>query len=161
MKQQQHDINLRRTRKKKKSESQMGFEPTTLRDLDDLTALRVNLTYRIKKCLNPISTATHTYIASIWQCTPRSKLVTSRSWFESVGRVTRLQNSWSFSPNRFFMRRRVYLRFSRTDGCLTPGADVGGGCRGCAPPPPPPEMTCGFLIQLVFCKKKNYVVYWC
>ena len=32
MKQQQHDINLRRTRIKK-SESQMGFEPTTLRDL--------------------------------------------------------------------------------------------------------------------------------
>ena len=32
MKQRQHDINLRRTRKKK-SESQMGFEPTTLRDL--------------------------------------------------------------------------------------------------------------------------------
>ena len=29
-------------------------------------------------------------------------------------------------------------------------ADLGGGCRGCAPP----EMTCGFLIQLVFCKKK-------
>ena len=29
---QQHDINLRRIRKKK-SESQMGFEPTTLRDL--------------------------------------------------------------------------------------------------------------------------------
>ena len=39
------------------------------------------------------------------------------------------------------------------------GADLGGGCRGCAPPPP--EMTCGFLIQLVFCQKKNYVVYWC
>ena len=39
-----------------------------------------------------------------------------------------------------------------------PGADLGGGCRGCAPPP---EMTCGFLIQLVFCNKKNYVVYWC
>ena len=35
-------------------------------------------------------------------------------------------------------------------------ADLGGGCRGCAPPsPPPPEMTCGFLIQLVFCKKKT------
>ena len=32
------------------------------------------------------------------------------------------------------------------------GADLGGGCRGCAPPP---EMTCGFLIQLVFCKKKK------
>ena len=25
----------------------------------------------------------------------------------------------------------------------------------------PPEMTCGFLIQLVFCQKKNSVVYWC
>ena len=40
-----------------------------------------------------------------------------------------------------------------------------GGSRGrvqgvCTPLPP--EMTCGFLIQLVFCKKKkNYVVYWC
>ena len=25
----------------------------------------------------------------------------------------------------------------------------------------PPKMTCDFLIKLVFCKKKNYVVYWC
>ena len=32
------------------------------------------------------------------------------------------------------------------------GADIGGGCRGCAPPP---EMTCGFLLQLIFCKKKK------
>ena len=44
---------------------------------------------------------------------------------------------------------------------LTPGADLGEGCRGCAPnhpptpPLPPPRMTCGFLIQLVFCKKKT------
>ena len=35
-----------------------------------------------------------------------------------------------------------------------------GGSRGRVqgvrnPPPPPPEMTCGFLIQLVFCKKKT------
>ena len=36
---------------------------------------------------------------------------------------------------------------------VIPGADLGGGCRGCAPPLP--EMTCGFLIQLVFCKKKK------
>ena len=35
--------------------------------------------------------------------------------------------------------------------CSSTGADLGGGCRGCAPSPP--EMTCGFLIQLVFCKK--------
>ena len=25
----------------------------------------------------------------------------------------------------------------------------------------PSEMTCSYLIQLVSCKKKNYVVYWC
>ena len=36
---------------------------------------------------------------------------------------------------------------------LSAGADLGGGCRGCAPPPP--EITCGFLIQLVLCKKKK------
>ena len=36
-----------------------------------------------------------------------------------------------------------------------PGADLGGGCRGCAPPPHPPKMTCGFLIKLVFCQKKK------
>ena len=34
----------------------------------------------------------------------------------------------------------------------TSGADLGGGCRGCVPSP---EITCGFLIQMVFCKKKN------
>ena len=34
-------------------------------------------------------------------------------------------------------------------------ADLGGGCKGCALPPPTYEMTCGFLIQLVFCKKKK------
>ena len=33
------------------------------------------------------------------------------------------------------------------------GADLGGGCRGCAPPPP--KMTCSVLIQLVFCKKNT------
>ena len=31
----------------------------------------------------------------------------------------------------------------------------GGGGGGAPPPPPPPEMTCGFLIQLVFCEKKK------
>ena len=37
------------------------------------------------------------------------------------------------------------------------GADLGGGCRECAPPPPPPEMTCRFLIQLhgILPKKKT------
>ena len=38
-----------------------------------------------------------------------------------------------------------------------------GGSRGrvqeVRTPPRPPEMTYGFLIQLVFCQKKNYVVY--
>ena len=40
----------------------------------------------------------------------------------------------------------------RDDPSDVPGADLEGGCRECAPSP---EMTCGFLIQLVFCKKKK------
>ena len=40
------------------------------------------------------------------------------------------------------------------------GADLGEGAGGAHPPHT--EMTCGFLIRLVFCqKKKNFVVYWC
>ena len=46
------------------------------------------------------------------------------------------------------------MEFSQGQGKLAvTGADLGGGCRGFAPPLP--EMTCGFLIQLVFCKKKK------
>ena len=37
---------------------------------------------------------------------------------------------------------------------LFTGGGLGGGWRGSATPPPP-EMTCGFLIQLVFRKKSN------
>ena len=44
--------------------------------------------------------------------------------------------------------------FEGTTRMNEPGADLGGGCRGRAPPSPP-EMTCGFLIELVFCKKKT------
>ena len=47
-----------------------------------------------------------------------------------------------------FMTERILLSVSQESGL-----DLGGGCRGCAPPPN--EMTCGFLIQLVFCKKKT------
>ena len=36
-----------------------------------------------------------------------------------------------------------------------------GRVQGVRTAPSPPEMTCGFLIQLVFCQKENYVVYWC
>ena len=46
------------------------------------------------------------------------------------------------------------MEFSQGQGKLAvTGADLGGGSRGFAPPLP--EMTCGFLIQLVFCKKKK------
>ena len=34
------------------------------------------------------------------------------------------------------------------------GVDLGEGCTPSLPPPPL-EMTCGLLIQLVFCKIKN------
>ena len=57
-------------------------------------------------------------------------------------------------PNLFFFcikfqKKKIIVKTRKTFA----GADLGGGCRGCASPPP--EMTCGFLIQLVFCKKKN------
>ena len=40
------------------------------------------------------------------------------------------------------------------------GGGLGGGGPGPPPPPPPPpvEMTCGFLIQLVFCQKKMWFI---
>ena len=40
---------------------------------------------------------------------------------------------------------------------LIQGRIQGEGAGGA----PPPRDDPGFLIQLVFCKKKNYVVYWC
>ena len=51
-----------------------------------------------------------------------------------------------FGIERKFTEKRLCFRYVRA------GVDLGGGCRGCAPLP---EMTCGFLIQLVFCKKKT------
>ena len=61
--------------------------------------------------------------------------------------------------SKVFLSKHMSLELTNTVVFLLQdsGADPGGGCRGCAPPPP--EMTYGFLIQLVFCKKKNYVVY--
>ena len=52
-----------------------------------------------------------------------------------------------------------YDRIMNVLSVVPAGADLGGGwgVGGCEMT----EMTCGFLIQLVFCKKKNYVVYWC
>ena len=47
--------------------------------------------------------------------------------------------------------RKIYIRVGsrgRVQGVRTPH-------------PSPSEISCGFLIQLVFCKKKDYVVYWC
>ena len=62
----------------------------------------------------------------------------------------------NFKPlKRTFLMLRLIAAAGFTS--RSSGADLGRGCRGCAPPP---EMTCGFLIQLVFCKK-NYVVFWC
>ena len=44
------------------------------------------------------------------------------------------------------------MPFQYSEFLFYSGADLVGGCRGCAPPRPP-EMTCGFLIQLVFYQK--------
>ena len=65
----------------------------------------------------------------------------------------------SFAFNIFKIGLFHFPDFATRESRINSGADLGGGCRGCAPPLP--EMTCGFLIQLVFCQKRNYVVYWC
>ena len=54
----------------------------------------------------------------------------------------------------------VKLYYSTVLGVPSRGGSR-GRVQGVRTPLPLPEMTCGFLIQLVFCKKKNYVVYWC
>ena len=41
------------------------------------------------------------------------------------------------------------------------GADLGGGCRGCAPPPPPWDDLRFSNTTGILQKMKNYVVYWC
>ena len=54
----------------------------------------------------------------------------------------------NFNQNQF----PLDFRHTFTGNFTLAGADLGGGCRGCAPSP---EMTYGFLIQLVFCRKKK------
>ena len=44
---------------------------------------------------------------------------------------------------------------------LGSGADLGGGCRGCAPPPPPTRDDLRFSNTTGILQKKNDVVYWC
>ena len=58
-------------------------------------------------------------------------------------------NNFNFSPESI-AAWRAYAR----------APDLGGGCRGCAPLPTSPEKTCGFLIRLVFCKKKKKKKLW-
>ena len=48
----------------------------------------------------------------------------------------------AFENSRQFLRSRLEWRFT--------GADLGGGFKGCTPLS---EMTNGFLIELLFCKK--------
>ena len=70
---------------------------------------------------------------------------------------------WGFTWIQSFpgIALHIALCYARSSaGYWNPGADLGGGCRGCASSPTP-EITCGFLIQLVFCQKKHYMVYWC
>ena len=49
------------------------------------------------------------------------------------------------------MQRHVFITLFKKQGRIY-GESAGG-----AHPPPPLEMTCGFLIQLVFCKKKKTI----
>ena len=64
---------------------------------------------------------------------------------------------WWVNPYANDIRQQ---RFAYEKTTVEPGADLGGGCRGCAPPPPLWDdqrfsNTTGIL------QKKIYVVYWC
>ena len=86
-----------------------------------------------------------------------------KSSVPSIWLVTREQKLGTIG-HRVLLEHSLVLKRFVADLILNPlirayivkkaGADLGGGCSGCAPPLPP-EMTCGFLIQLVFCKKKT------
>ena len=52
----------------------------------------------------------------------------------------------------FFRVRKKKACFASWGQGEEAGADLGGGCSGVRTPSPH-EMTCGFLIQLVFCIK--------
>ena len=49
----------------------------------------------------------------------------------------------------------MYLLQIIKERFVAAGADLGGGCRGCAPPP---EMTCGFLINTVQSASQLYKI---
>ena len=76
-------------------------------------------------------------------------------WIDGILKV----GSWRLAPPATTLDQITWRRqlpyISHIGMCHRKvGADLGGGCRGCATPPSP-EMTCGFLIQLVFCEKKT------
>ena len=64
------------------------------------------------------------------------------------------QESNKIGKQRQKCKRSKSLKVGYHQSILSSGADLGGGCMGCAPPPPH-EMTCGFLIQVVFSQKKK------
>ena len=70
-----------------------------------------------------------------------------------VSRKDRSDSAGRVIQNRSIVDKYNLLKRNSLRTILFPGADLGGGCRGCAPPPP--DMSCGFLIQLVFCQKKK------
>ena len=57
--------------------------------------------------------------------------------------------------NAVLVRKKRFYAYTAVSTKVVPrksGADLGGGCGGCAPLP---EMTYGFLMQLVFYKKNT------
>ena len=74
------------------------------------------------------------------------------------------QNTVSFSPLWCFVQSHLWKYMPNLKACCCvfhtvehTGADLGGGCRGCAPPPP--EMTCGFLINTVESASQLYKIF--
>ena len=69
---------------------------------------------------------------------------------KALNSFIRAGSSQSATPLLFHTPQKVPLQLT-LKWQISLRANLGGGCRGCAPSSPS-EMTCGFLMQLVFAK---------
>ena len=88
----------------------------------------------------------------------RQSLLTRRAMFCRTGRSVALCSLKKTILREISQVKDPLIVLLRQNYECTQRSSRRGGSRGrvqgCATPPPP-EITCGFLIQLVFCKKKT------
>ena len=105
---------------------------------------RLNTEFLLLKSWNAVAEFFHTIVYNVYVPELRYKMSMTQILSGVAECVFKLAD-WEANQQ---------IRKAGNTSALT-GADLGGGCRGAHLPPSPSEMTCGFVIQLVFCKKKT------